>query len=97
MSDDELRTLDQVLHQLAALRERYNDRIGALANTIQKTEGWRQFGFASFADYCEQRFGMDAPYVERLAARARKRARRLRNAGVRGREVAAVDTKHSDQ
>jgi hypothetical protein len=50
---------------------------------MEMIEGWRFLGFASFAEYCEQILGMDATHVERLAARARKDARRLRNANVR--------------
>jgi len=71
------------LLRLLTLRDEYDEMLGRLAAAMQVTEGWRSLGFSSFAEYCEERLGMDVSDVERLAARAR-RAHRLRSADVRG-------------
>jgi hypothetical protein len=75
--------LDQFLVGLLDLRERYDARIGELAAEIQRREGWRDLGFSSFAELCENGLGLEASEVERLADRAR-RAARLRSVDVRG-------------
>jgi hypothetical protein len=80
---DEALAIHQQLRQLVRLRERYDLTLGRLAIAIQLTEGWRRFGFATFAEYCEERLGMDVTRVEGLVARVRKLARRSRNADVR--------------
>ena len=85
-SDDgghEALALHEHLQRLVRLRKRYDEALGRLAMTIQITEGWRSLGFASFAEYCQERLGMDVTHFERLVARARKIARRSRNANVR--------------
>jgi len=85
-SDDgghEALALHEHLQRLVRLRKRYDEALGRLAMTIQITEGWRSLGFASFAEYCQERLGMDVTHFERLVARARKVARRSRNANVR--------------
>ena len=68
--------LSDYLQQLVHVRRTHDDALGRLAMMMQIVEGWRSLGFASFTAYCEQRLGMDAAHVERLADRARKAARR---------------------
>src|SRR5256885_12483029 len=78
-SDDgghEALALHEHLQRLVRLRKRYDEALGRLAIVIQITEGWRFLGFASFAEYCEERLGMEVTHVERLAARARKEIHR---------------------
>jgi len=77
---DEALTLSEDLQRLVCLRKGYDEALGRLAMAMQAVEGWRFLGFASFAEYCEERLGMDATHVGRLVARARKDARRSRNA-----------------
>jgi hypothetical protein len=75
---DEAHSLHEDLERLVRLRKRYDEALGRLAIAIQITEGWRFLGFASFAEYCEERLGMEVTHVERLAARARKAIYRSR-------------------
>ncbi|MFL5310705.1 MAG: hypothetical protein ACJ79H_09675 [Myxococcales bacterium] len=86
----EARAIHERLRRLLHLRERYDETLGRIAVLFQSMEGWRTVGFASFDQYCEERLGMDPSEVERLAARARKQLRRLRNAD--GRAGAAAQT-----
>ncbi len=61
---DEALALHEHLQRLVRLRKRYDEALGRLAS------------FASFAEYCEERLGMEVTHVERLAARARKEIHR---------------------
>ena len=73
----------QELRHLLRLRERNDLELGRVAMVFQAMEGWRSLGYATFAEYCDERLGMDVAHVERLIARARKIDRRLRSADVR--------------
>ena len=76
--------LHQQLLRLVGVRDLYRETIGRLVMLFQMVEGWKHVGFASFAEWCEERLRMDVGDVERLAAQARREVRRERSADVRG-------------
>src|SRR5262249_2576024 len=82
-TEDEARTIRQELLCLVKMRERYDLALGRVATVMKAMEGWRDLGFATWSEYCDERLGIDVAHVERLIARARKIDRRLRSADVR--------------
>ena len=80
--EDLARAIDQGLVHLARIREHHDLALGRAAAAMKAKEGWRDLGFATWTEFCDD-LGMEVGHVERLIARARKIDRRLRSADVR--------------
>jgi hypothetical protein len=60
--------IDAALRALAAERDAWDDRLGALAYLVKRTGLWRTAGFDSFDQYCRERLGLAPRTVEQRVA-----------------------------
>jgi hypothetical protein len=60
--------IDAALRALAAERNAWDDRLGALAYMVKRTGLWRTAGFDSFSQYSRERLGLAPRTVEQRAA-----------------------------
>jgi hypothetical protein len=79
--------IDARLHEVAALRSRWDALVGVLSYLVQRSGLWKVAGFDSFAQYARERLGLSARTVEQRArleaVLAQKPAlRAARNGGV---------------
>ena len=59
--------IDARLRELAAMRGRWDDLVGQLADVIQRCALWKELGFANFEHYCTERLGLAPRTVEQRA------------------------------